>query len=506
MTKKSKPDSKKEPLITSIEPIGPDVHNEIKREAAHMIQNGLSEVVMGFNPQSTGVQLSQVDTLFKNNRWYLVSNMRQLLSEIYVEHGLIQTVVDVPVDDGLRGGVDIKSKQLSEEQLQELMVSVDREGDLRIAGQACKWNRLFGGAGILIMTDQEPTKPLDIKAIGPDSPLEFRAVDMWELFEDMQNTEGYDAELQEDNAETYTYYSLNIHKSRVMKLKGLTAPSFIRPRLRGWGFSIIEALVRSINQYLKANDLGFEVLDEFKLDIFKIKNFANTLLSPNGAEKIQKRVALANQQKNYQNAIVMDTEDDYLQKQLSFAGLAEAMQGIRLQIASDLRMPLTKVFGISASGFSSGEDDIENYNAMVESQVREKLKYDILKMLELKCQKLFGFIPDDLAIDFKPLRMLSAEQEENVKTQKFNRLLAAKTAGEINTLEFRNAINRGDLLDIQLDTTNTDIQDLASGDEAEKESTPGANREDSAKAAPLKAPTSSLKAKEAPVAKNEGDA
>ena len=50
-------------------------------------------------------------------------------------------------------------------------------------------------------------------------------------------------------------------------MKGLTAPSFLRPRLRGWGFSVVEKLVRSINQYIKATDLGFEVLDEFKLDV-----------------------------------------------------------------------------------------------------------------------------------------------------------------------------------------------------------------------------------------------
>ena len=31
----------------------------------------------------------------------------------------------------------------------------------------------------------------------------------------------------------------------------------------------------------------------------------------------------------------------------------------------NLKMPITKLFGISAAGFSSGEDDIENYNSMI---------------------------------------------------------------------------------------------------------------------------------------------
>ena len=442
--------------------------SEIKNESQRMIQNGLSEALMGDNwgAPGFGAQLSQVDTLFKNNRWYLISNMRQLLSEIYVEHGLVQTIVDVPVDDGMRGGVEIKSKQLSEDQITEIHVSIERDEILTIVGQALKWNRLFGGSAVIIMTDQDPMTPLNVEALTQDSPLSFRAVDMWELFSDRQGTygDGSDTDVFETQSEFYQYYSVKLHKSRVLIMRGLTPPSFVRPRLRGWGFSIVESLVRSINQYLKSTNLTFEVLDEFKLDIFKIKNLTNSLMSPNGEQLIRKRVQLANQQKNFQNALTMDSEDDYVQKQLTFAGLAEAQQGIRLQVASDMRMPLSRIFGISAQGFNSGEDDIENYNGMVESQVREKSKYDILRVVELMCQKKYGFIPDDLMINFKPLRVLSATDEETVKTQKFTRALQAKQAGELSVKEFRDICNRGNLLDIQLDTDDNTLSEMEADD------------------------------------------
>jgi phage-related protein (TIGR01555 family) len=401
--------------------------------------------------------VEQINTAFKNLRWYLVSNFRQVLNQLYVELGLVQTIVDVPVDDGFRGGVEIKSKQLDEEQIEELQISLDRDDDLNTAAQAQKWNRLFGGAGVLILTDQDPMEPLQLDQIGFNTPLEFRAADMWELFWDKQNTEGYDPAIQTEDFEYYNYYGEQIHKSRVMRLKGFTSPSFIRPRLRGWGFSVVEVLVRSLNQYLKATDLSFQVLDEFKIDVFKIKNLVNTLMSPMGQQKVNQRVQMANYQKNYQNALVMDSEDDWDHKQLSFAGLAETMAGIRMQVAADMRMPMTKLFGISAAGFNSGEDDIEVYNAMVESQVRNKSKYDVLRICEIKCQKLFGFVPDDISISFKPLRVLGAEQEENVKTQKFNRLMAAKSAGEITTFEFREACNKGDIFDITLDNAGEEL-------------------------------------------------
>jgi len=435
------------------------------------VSNTLSEALFGFNPLgsngSVGTSLNQTSTLWINNRWYLVSNMRQLLSESYVEHGLIQTVVDVPVDDGFRGGIDIVTKELDPEEIEELKNKMEREADLTKCSQALKWNRLFGGAGVLIMTDQDSETPLDITAINEKTPLEFRSVDLWELFWDAQNTQGYNAEVQQETYEFYSYYGTKVHKSRVMKMVGIEAPSFIRPRLRGWGTSVVEVMINSINQYLKTNNLVFEVLDEFKVDTYKLKNLVNTLMGGQaGARKIHERIQLANQQKNYQHAIVLDSEDDFIQKELSFAGISETMTSIRMQIASDLRMPLTKVFGISAAGFSSGQDDIENYNSMVESQVRQKSKFDILQMVQLRCQQMFGFIPEDIKIEFKPLRVLSAEQEENVKTSQFGRTFQAFTAGLISVKEFKDACNKASLLPIQLDssieTLNTDINEIGS--------------------------------------------
>ena len=434
-----------------------------------------------------GQMLSNANTIFDNLRWYFISNERQVLAEAYVELGLVQTIVDIPVDDAFRGGVEVKTKQLSPEQIEELMISLDRDDDLQTVAQTAKWNRLFGGAGTLILTDQDPRSPLDIEAIGPDTPMEFRSVDLWELFWSKNNDTGYDPEIQAEDFQYYNYYGEIIHKSRVMRMKGMTAPSFNRPRLRGWGFSVVENLVRSINQYLKSTDLAFELLDEYKIDIYKIRNLVNTLLSPQGGNKVRQRIAVTNQIKGYQGAIVMDAEDDYQQKTVNWTGFADVMKEIRMQIAADMRIPLTKLFGLSAAGFSSGQDDIEVYNAMVESSVRNKVKYQVLRVLEIKCQKMFGIIPSDLRVTFKPLRIMSGTDEETIKTSKFNRLFQAQQANQITMDQFIDACNRGQLFDLALEHVDMIGQDGAdsAGEGAvidptdpESEKDPGTNRED----------------------------
>lgn len=399
-----------------------------------------------------GQQLSQTDTSFSNLRWYLASNLRQLLSQMYVELGLVKTIVDVPVDDALRGGVIFESKQLGAKNVIELQNVMERNNDLTNTGQAAKWNRLFGGAGLVVLSDQDPELPLDVEMLNENSNLQFKPADLWELFWDRQNQDSQDPlVMQEQDWEFYSYYGHKLHKSRVLKFDGEVAPSFIRPRLRGWGTSVVEVLVRSLNQHLKTEILLFELLDEAKIDVYLVKNLVQMLNNPGGEAAVQRRFMVNNQMKSVQNALILDSQDDWKQKQLSFSGLGEVWKEIRIQIASELRMPLTKIFGISAAGFNSGEDDIEVYNGMVESSIRGKMKPNILKVAELRCQEMFGFVPDDLSVTYHPLRVLSSQQEEEVKNAKFGRVLQALQANTITKEQYAEMVNKDKLLPLPID-------------------------------------------------------
>ncbi len=401
-----------------------------------------------------GPQISQTTTLFQNNRWYLISNLRQLLSQIYVEHGIVQTLVDQPVDDAFRAGFEIKSNQLDGDDKEQLEKYCERNQVIAAAMQAMKWARLYGGGAILIITDQDPATPLNIKAIKPNSPLEFRAVDMWELYYDVQNTAGDitpGTGLGADLGEFFDYYGKKLHKSRVYRIVGKEAPSFIRPRLRGWGMSEMERLVRSLNQYMKNQDVIFELLDEAKVDVYKIKGYNSSLLTAGGTQAVSARVQMANILKNYNHALTMDAQDEYQQKQITFTGLAEVLLQIRQGIACDVKMPITKLFGVSSAGFNSGEDDIENYNSMIEGEIRAKNKFVVVDILSIACQKVFGFVPDDLMIQFNPLRILNAKEEEEVKDSQFNRTMTAYQSGLIDDRLTKEAFNKDSLLPVEAD-------------------------------------------------------
>jgi hypothetical protein len=202
---------------------------------------------------------------------------------------------------------------------------------------------------------------------------------------------------------------------------------------------------------MKHQNVTYELLDESKIDILKINGFNSALMTPTGSQETAYRISQAAMIKNYQNALVIDKEDEFEQKTLTFGGLAEILTQIRIGLACDLRMPMTKLFGLSASGFSAGEEDLENYNAMIESEIRSKVKTGLNQILKIICQKLFNYIPDNLTYNYKPLRTMSAKEESSIKTESMNRISSAVNSGLCTTEMGVELINNEKLFSMDLE-------------------------------------------------------
>jgi phage-related protein (TIGR01555 family) len=272
------------------------------------------------------------------------------------------------------------------------------------------WSRLYGGAGLIINTDQNYSTELDVEAIDHESPLEFIAADRWELILSQTNV------MSSQNPVPFNFYGLPIHRSRVITVQGIQPPSYIRLRLQGWGMSEVERCIRPINAFVKFESLMFELLDEAKIDVYRIQGFNDSLLTEDGTANTSRRIMLSNQLKNFQNALAMDKEDEYDQKQISWSGLAEIWGQLRLNLSSALKIPMNKLFGESATGFGGGEDALENYNAIVED-IRNNAEPLVTEVVDLRCQQLFGFIPE-YEILWAPLKVLNGVDEEEIKTKK----------------------------------------------------------------------------------------
>ena len=376
------------------------------------LENSLPEA-LGL-PYDGGCNTSPVLSLGSiayNTSYNLLTLLPFPLTYAYKQYGFLQTAIDQPIEDAFRGGVGLDSATLSSEELEQLKQTMEDNADWENIKEAQRWGRLFGGGLLIANTDQKPEKKLNEKALY-QSRLEFIPSDRWESV--MTDP---DAGALYSN---FLYHERVIDRSRVCLAVGKRAPYYIRMRLQGWGLSFFEQTLPPLVQFLKSQNVMLEILDESKIDVLKINNLASTLMSKDGTSLIKKRVDIAAANKNYKSMLVMDKEDEYEQKQLSFGGLPELSKEIRIMIAAYLRQPVSKIWGTGSSGFSSGEDDLENYNAMIESEIRPQALKMIKWVADLRCMQLFGRKVPDLTITWQPLRVLTGLEEQDKTDKIFN--------------------------------------------------------------------------------------
>lgn len=400
----------------------------------------------------------------KNIKLDLLTLQYQLVTFLYKTYGILAKVVDVPVDDAYRyGGFEIQAETIDDNELKELERALKTNADIEQLKQARKWARLFGGAAIICLDGKDLSEPLDYKKLYQNE-VSFFPVDRWQLnySEGNINTPGGTWYLNTAYGQIEAQSGTVIDKSRIKLVKGKIAPFQIAQMTNFWGISVYEQIFQDMNQLFKSRDVLFELLDEAKTDILKLESLQTALSNQNAMNALQRMVDFIAKNKNYKSQITLSTKDDYDQKTMSFSGIEGILKEIRIMMAGSANMPVNKLWGEGVTGFGSGEDSLENYNGLIESEIRGADLDTILWILKIRSYQLFGREIEDLFIDWKELRVLSSIDEQNINDHKFanimqlfdRQLLTPKETMEIlkkqNLLLHDTKAIRGELEDVPL--------------------------------------------------------
>ncbi len=421
----------------------------------HLISNGVTDFVNAMSAShftqggfhTGGSQLSSYETIAVSNNYSLITLNWPVLTFLYSSNGIIRTAIDLPIQDALSKGIEIESEELSADQTSQLLDHIEREGQWATLRRAWAWGRLYGGGALLLNTNQDPATPLIHNALH-NAPLGFLDTDRWHLTS-MDNIERNPNALYYLNGKT-------IHPSRVIPIRGADTTVYQRQILRGWGLSECEHTFSSLNSYIKTNRVIFELLDEYKINVYQIAGFSNAMkTSFESGKKIIQAFQLMNQTKHYNNAIILDANDKFETKHQSMAGVAEVLREIRVGVAADFRMTQTKLFGFPTTGFNSGESDLESYNQMVESSIREKMKPVIRKLIEYNMLHLWGRT-SNFSLKFPSLRSLNSLDEQTVSDAKYNRAADAYEKGIITLSQMKEQLHSDKIFSCNLDSPSND--------------------------------------------------
>ena len=263
--------------------------------------------------------------------------------------------------------------------------------------------------------------PLDLKKL-KGRLVEFVPVDRWQLQYSESNVNirgGKWTVVNYGKIESQT----SVHDSRIILINGKRAPYLIMQKVQGWGVSVYEQIFQDMNQFFKARNVMFELLDEAKTDVIKLASMQAALSSAGGKQALQMMVDTIAANKNYKSQITLSKDDDYEQKQISFSGFEGILKEIRIMMAGSANMPVNKLWGEGVTGFGSGEDSLENYNSQIENEIRTP-DYSVIKqILKIRSYQLFGREIKDLIFTWKNLRVLSAIDEQNINDKKIANVL-----------------------------------------------------------------------------------
>lgn len=412
-----------------------------KARGAAVLNDGLESMAMAMGQRQQGMTYS---------RQKFLTQRRDELIALWIEDWIAKKVCDRKSRDMTRRWREVRCNSLDAQKLdqyQQLERTLNVREHFR---QACQWASLYGAAGILLVTDAEDlAQPL----AEYESVKRLLVADRHSLSSD--GAKVFDV-LSPDFglAEFYRVKgSQRIHRTRIIQIHAGELP--LSDPLREWGTSDLEHVYATIKRFDSLSLNIGELVNESKLDIFKMEGFSAKIAA--GHEDHVMRVMAATQRiKSIANSLLLDKDAEYEQKELTFTGLRDLMVEFRNAVAGAADMPVTILFGQSASGFASGKEDLDSYYDSIHGLQESRLRPALDRLDGILCRQLFGQRPEDWWYEFPALGEMT-EQEKNTALLAFAQAMA---------LLIQNGVVREDQVASELKQSS--LFDNVSDDDVEK--------------------------------------
>ena len=361
-----------------------------------------------------------------------------LLNSLYRDNWVVQNVVGLAVDDMLREWYEITGSITPA--ATKVLAKLERKTRLRARlNDGLRWGRLYGGAAglILIKGQEDLSKPLDLGMIYPGSFQGLYILDRWQ---GITPNMGLVFDGGEEVPESYSitdgrgHTVATVHHSRVVRFTGRDLPRIERQTELYWGESEIEALYQEVVSHDNVSANMAALTFQANVNTMEVKGMEQLLSM--SSPQVQRRFwqvmkAQATLRSNFGMQLV-EQGNKLTNTQYSFAGLKDVYESMALNLCGASHYPMTKLFGRSPGGLNAtGESDLTNYYDYIDSQREAKLRPVLERLLPVLCMSALGGIPEDVEIDFPPLKTPTPTERAEIGKTKAEAVLAAFQANAL---------------------------------------------------------------------------
>jgi phage-related protein (TIGR01555 family) len=344
--------------------------------------------------------------------------------ELYAGDAIAARIIDVPVGDMTREGIEFKTDDSKVEEavsqalrdLELLAVYADAERDARIYG---------GSLLILGVNDgQQPDLPIDetrIQVVRFVESVDRYSVSVLKRFSDPQSKEYGQPEVYgiiKDDGTT-----VQVHASRTCRLLGVPLPKRLAVREDGWGQPVFKRYWNALRGYHAAHNAAGHILSEFIIGIYRLDGLASALASggTDGAKSILARFSIMDAAKGLYRAIILDREEQFERNSANVSGLSDLVTAAERRLVAETGIPHSLLLGESP-GASLGEQGAAqqaNWYDVVAAQQEARMRPALERITRLlllsKEGPTGGKEPDTWKLEFRPLWQMDAKEQAEIR-------------------------------------------------------------------------------------------
>lgn len=385
------------------------------------------------------------------NQWSpsLLSTGWQELEAAYQDSWICRQIVDVPAEDMCREWREIKSDYAEEIKQEEMRLNV-----MGLVQESLSWARLFGGAALLMITDQDLTKPFDPRRIKKGGLKRLLCIDRWDLSAISINT----WDIMAENYLSPEFFivrggNLQVHHSHFVKFPGSRLTRRMMAYTMGWGDSTLRKCLEDINDTVSAKMGIAELMHEANVDVIRREGLNDALASDEDEDIIKAYTAFGMMKGNIKLSL-LDKLDEYTRNPLSLAGVSDTLEQLQIWISGAARIPYTKLFGTSAKGMNAtGEGDMKTYYDNIRSE-QQHIDPMMRQLDEVLVRSATGTFPEDYDYEWRPLSQPDVVETAQAQLLNAQRDVAYKDGGIVQTYQVQRELMSKDVY--QFDSADID--------------------------------------------------
>ena len=387
----------------------------------------------------TGLNNGAVDHRLANRIWGGVRLNQANIDLLYETDPIAATIVDAAPEDATRRGFDLEGDCTAKDWTKRTLDALDA---LRAMPALSAWaakNRKDGGALLLLEVDDGGMgleTPLDLSRVLRVRRLEV--LERWGVIidRDMDRKSPTFGRPLSYSIHQANRVAARIHASRVIVLDGIRVSENRDMLDGGWGLSALQRPREALEAYAELWGYIQTTFKHFSTLIYKMAGLG-ALMQAGQDELVRRRLALFSQYVSTVGMTPVDSEDDIVERAVSFSGVADMLRQAQDRVASAANMPLTKLFGHAPAGLSTDDESgRSNWDDTVQSLQTRVVVPGLNRLLDVlfasKAGPTGGVVPTRYQLTPRPLRQPS-EKDRSESRSRDTQSLGVLTQLEIIT-------------------------------------------------------------------------